>query len=374
MAAAFRNKLVLQVFLLSTSVLTILASSSPAISDGLYVGLAGGVGQTLDSNISGTGINADADFEIGGVAALSLGYGYENGLRSEIELGGRWSDTDSISNTTASGDVRSLSAMVNALYDVSTETALTPYFGVGLGAANVETSGQSPVGSSSISDDDTALAYQGIVGVSYQISDNVALKADYRYFSTADLDYTTADGTTVSSEYDNHAVLFGISFGFGSSSPDTMPEVSGTLPASNTTAAMPQPEPEIVTASADQTQNALAPAIPSYPTAYRVLFDWNSAALNDKAKTVIRVAAANAMDGKVIQIRASGHADRSGTEKNNLKLSKKRAENVRDALIAEGVTSDYIAIDWFGEVMPVLMTPDNMREVQNRRVEIIFPQ
>ncbi|MBT4890214.1 MAG: outer membrane beta-barrel protein, partial [Rhodospirillales bacterium] len=287
---------------------------------------------------------------------------------------GRWSDTDSISNTTASGDVRSLSAMVNALYDVSTETALTPYFGVGLGAANVETSGQSPVGSSSISDDDTALAYQGIVGVSYQISDNVALKADYRYFSTADLDYTTADGTTVSSEYDNHAVLFGISFGFGSSSPDTMPEVSGTLPASNTTAAMPQPEPEIVTASADQTQNALAPAIPSYPTAYRVLFDWNSAALNDKAKTVIRVAAANAMDGKVIQIRASGHADRSGTEKNNLKLSKKRAENVRDALIAEGVTSDYIAIDWFGEVMPVLMTPDNMREVQNRRVEIIFPQ
>jgi len=105
-----------------------------------------------------------------------------------------------------------------------------------------------------------------------------------------------------------------------------------------------------------------------------VLFDWNSAILNNEAKAVIALAASNAMDGKIIQIQASGHTDRSGTEKNNLKLSKKRAEVVRDALIAEGVTNDYIAIEWFGEVMPVIMTPDNMREPQNRRVEIVFPQ
>ena len=235
-----------------------------------------------------------------------------------------------------------------------------------------------PVGGSSISGDDTAIAYQGIVGLAYEITQSVSLKADYRYFATNDLDLTTAGGTAINQEYANHAILVGLSFNFGNSSPDTMPEVSDEMPTVGEPVVVTQqetaPEPEIVSAASEETQMAAAPAMPTFPTAYRVLFDWNSVRLNIKAMSVIREAAANAMEGEVIRIRATGHADRSGTMKNNTHLSRHRTEVVRDAMIGQGVKPSYITIDWFGEDMPVLMTPDNEREPQNRRVEIIFPQ
>jgi len=127
MTAVFRNNLIF------ATLLCVFATATPALSDGFYAGLSGGISQTTDSSISGTGINASAEFEPGGIAVLSLGYGYDNGFRSEIELGGRWSDADSISNSTARGDVKSISAMVNGLIDISTDTSFTPYFGGGCG-------------------------------------------------------------------------------------------------------------------------------------------------------------------------------------------------------------------------------------------------
>lgn len=351
-----------------------------AFSEGFYAGFAGGLNQTNDASISGTGINADAEFDYGNTAAATLGYDYSDGFRGEIELSGRWSDTDTISNTSGAGDVRALSAMANALYDISLGSSFTPYIGVGIGAANVEASGISPVGGSTISDDDTAFAYQGIVGTSYQLNNTVSLNADYRYFATSDLDYSTVSGVSVSEEYSNHTVLFGISFGFGGdTNADTMPGVSGSLPASESptqvAATLPEPapvpetEPELAAASSTELQTAAAP---SFPTAYRIMFDWNKSDLDEDAMTVIRLSALNAINGKILHIRASGHADRSGTEKNNNKVSEKRARAVKQALIDQGVAPDHIAIDWFGEVMMLVSTPDGEREPQNRRVEIVF--
>ena len=63
---------------------------------------------------------------------------------------------------------------------------------------------------------------------------------------------------------------------------------------------------------------------------------------------------------------------RSGSDKYNLGLSKRRAEAVQQELERQGVGGGDIGIDWKGERDPLVPTPDGVREPQNRRVEIVF--
>ena len=65
-----------------------------------------------------------------------------------------------------------------------------------------------------------------------------------------------------------------------------------------------------------------------------------------------------------------GHTDRAGSEKYNLTLSKKRAQQVKDILIKRGINPQIIKLKAYGENMPSIRTKDNVKEEKNRRVEI----
>ena len=106
---------------------------------------------------------------------------------------------------------------------------------------------------------------------------------------------------------------------------------------------------------------------------YLVFFDWDRANITDEAMAILRTAAENARKGNISRIQATGHADTSGTRAYNIKLSERRARAVQNALNQLGVASNQIAIDWKGELEPLVPTADGVREPQNRRVEIIFP-
>ncbi len=105
---------------------------------------------------------------------------------------------------------------------------------------------------------------------------------------------------------------------------------------------------------------------------YLVFFDWDRYDLTEEARRVVVAAANNALAGKIVHVQATGHADRSGPDAYNMKLSEKRAETVRDELVRLGVPASEIAIAWKGEREPLVPTPDGVREPQNRRVEIVF--
>jgi OOP family OmpA-OmpF porin len=66
-----------------------------------------------------------------------------------------------------------------------------------------------------------------------------------------------------------------------------------------------------------------------------------------------------------------GHTDRSGDAEANLALSRRRAEAVRDALLARGMQVETISIEVHGETRPLVETADGVDEPQNRRVEIV---
>jgi OOP family OmpA-OmpF porin len=110
------------------------------------------------------------------------------------------------------------------------------------------------------------------------------------------------------------------------------------------------------------------------PRTYIVLFDWDRDNIRPDAQAVIDQvladAAAQGMDA--VNISATGHADTSGSEDYNMALSLRRADAVREALVAGGVPAEAITVAGRGESEPAVPTGDNVREQANRRVEIIL--
>ena len=71
-----------------------------------------------------------------------------------------------------------------------------------------------------------------------------------------------------------------------------------------------------------------------------------------------------------ISIIAEGHTDSRGTEEYNQALSLRRANAVRDYLVAGGVAANRITVEGYGESKPVASNNTDDGRAQNRRVEL----
>jgi OOP family OmpA-OmpF porin len=69
-------------------------------------------------------------------------------------------------------------------------------------------------------------------------------------------------------------------------------------------------------------------------------------------------------------IKVTGHADRSGTDAYNQKLSERRAQNVAALLTGAGAPQQMVSVEARGESSPAVPTEDGVREPLNRRVEV----
>jgi len=67
-----------------------------------------------------------------------------------------------------------------------------------------------------------------------------------------------------------------------------------------------------------------------------------------------------------------GHTDNVGSDQYNLDLSEKRADAVKNALVAKGVGQDRITTKGYGEKYPVATNNTSDGRQQNRRVEVVI--
>ncbi len=66
-----------------------------------------------------------------------------------------------------------------------------------------------------------------------------------------------------------------------------------------------------------------------------------------------------------------GYTDSKGSKEKNILISKNRAEFIKDILLENGVKSSSIKVFAYGESGQLFSTKDGVREVKNRRVEVI---
>lgn len=103
-----------------------------------------------------------------------------------------------------------------------------------------------------------------------------------------------------------------------------------------------------------------------------ILFDSGSANIKPQSYGIIRQISQVLMQDSNIKLNIIGHTDADGDDESNLKLSKQRADAVRDALInVYKVDSSRLQTDGKGESVPVGDNTTVDGKAQNRRVEFV---
>lgn len=117
---------------------------------------------------------------------------------------------------------------------------------------------------------------------------------------------------------------------------------------------------------------ALAPAAAAGPATFVIYFDFDSSDLRVDASDTLKSVLSIAQTRGLIDFSLTGHADRAGPADYNETLSLRRAEAVREALVAKGILSQNVSLAARGESQPAVPTDDGVRDQRNRRVEIIL--
>jgi len=105
---------------------------------------------------------------------------------------------------------------------------------------------------------------------------------------------------------------------------------------------------------------------------YTIYFDYDKANVDPSSEETYRKMLDEVARRKAVDATVAGHADRTGGEDHNQKLSEMRAKKIRDDLVRVGVPIDHIEVDFFGDTEPAVPTPENMPELRNRRVEVMI--
>lgn len=134
----------------------------------------------------------------------------------------------------------------------------------------------------------------------------------------------------------------------------------------------------VLSAGACQSTPPPPPASLREPSAWMIFFDDGSVALKDQQRQTLDQAAK--WSGTLFaspappywQLCLVGHSDNVGSDATNLALSRRRSEVVKAYLVERGLPRERLAVSAAGSAQPLVTTPPNTHEAQNRRVELAF--
>ncbi len=325
------------------------SQQSEARNQGWYIGLEGGANWVSDNDAlygSSTPVvttAASIDFDTGWAVLATVGYAFDNNWRLELEGGYRSNDATvrtTFFPSTWTADLDQFSLMANVLYDVPLTERLDLTLGVGAGAVYSEFDDQF-----SGQDDDINFAFQGIVGLSYAVTNRLDLTLTYRYQNVDAPSYQLPFPGGVDSyaldDVENHTVSVGLRYDLYE---DEAPAPVVTPPA---------PPPPV-----------------AEPKQFIIYFGFNKCNITPEADKVLGEAAAAAKSDGAASVQIVGHTDTVGSDSYNNKLSNCRANAAKDGLVGKGVPAGSITASGRGESELLVKTGDNVKEPQNRRATI----
>ena len=352
---------------LATAILATPIAAMAQPFQGLYVGAGAGYNLPQDVYVKTKApINPRAKlWTQGGVVALgSVGYGFGNGIRIELEGNFRQTGVNHVSGQTqasASGSLNTYGVMANALFDMDIGVPwLYPYVGAGAGYVwtnmnnlTINSPPDPPFPAATAHNNGTqgGFAYQAIAGLAFPMPavPGLSLTAEYRFMgTTGDRTFSSTNSIspvpttfTIHQQY-NHSFLIGVRYAFNVVPPGPVATVAQTAPA------------------------------PAPSRSYLVFFDWDKALLTDRARQIVKEAADNSTRVQYTRIEVNGYTDTSGSHQYNQGLSVRRAQAVQAELVRDGVPQNAITIQGFGDTHLLVPTGPGVREPQNRRVEIVI--
>jgi peptidoglycan-associated lipoprotein len=104
----------------------------------------------------------------------------------------------------------------------------------------------------------------------------------------------------------------------------------------------------------------------------RVFFDTDSTDLNTQAKATLDSQALWLRKYTSLTFTVEGHADERGTREYNIALGARRAENVKEYLVARGVAASRIQTISYGKERPVATCDAESCWAQNRRAVTVL--
>jgi peptidoglycan-associated lipoprotein len=112
---------------------------------------------------------------------------------------------------------------------------------------------------------------------------------------------------------------------------------------------------------------------PASPLSRRsIYFDFDSFTIRDEFRPVVETHAKFLVSNKGRRVVVQGNTDERGSREYNLALGQKRAEAVRLALLALGVTEGQIEAVSFGEEKPRAVGSDEASWAENRRADLAY--
>jgi OOP family OmpA-OmpF porin len=344
--------------LLATAMMALpMAAANAQPVSGLYVGAGLGANFIQRETFQVPGVKSSGDWRsnIGPAVVVSLGWGFGNGLRAEVE--GDYRQNNGFNNpsgygfpASAGGSEQKAGGMLNVLYDfVGMVPMVQPYIGAGVGYQAVieQNLHFAPLGAPGITAGNQhkgSFAYQAILGMALPIDQmpGLAITAEYRFMGlTGDRSYSLvgAPGSIKSTNDYNHEIMIGFRYAFNAAPAPVM---------------------------------APMPVADMGAKTFLVFFDWDKADLTGRSSAIVRDAATYSTHTQYTRIDVDGNTDTSGTPQYNMGLSERRARVVAAELVRDGVPQAAISMHAFGETKLLVPTGDGVREPQNRRVEIVF--
>ncbi len=366
-----------------------LATPAMAKDGAVYIGLGGGVvmADDIDFEVDGDGvINAGTSLGWEGEAVLGYDLG---GLRIELEgaykqfklkdvdaagaglFSGRDSDNaplfETLSASDIDDDVNIASGMLNLLLDIGFDGDVQGSVGGGVGISNARLFdlAASATGPAFLDDNDIRFAWQGIAQLRVPLNETLDASLKYKYHNVTGVTLLDEGGRQLDTDLRTHSLLATLMLNFGGGEAAAPPPPAAPPPARPVPPPPPPlPPPPPPASPPPERQCNTGP--------YIIFFDFDRSEITTEAARVLDSAVTSYANCGTAGVMLAGHTDRAGSVSYNMALAERRNASVQQYLTAQGIPAARISSQAFGESEPRVPTADGVRELQNRRVEIMY--
>lgn len=315
--------------------------------------------------------------QLGGFLSIQRNFSEHVGLRLEGNYIYLKDQRDNIKNNV-------FEANFDLIYYLVPAEFISPYLGVGVGGFSNSISGSSVA---TLNKNHIDYQMNILFGVEWGLSPDWKIKTeiDYHTPSTNAFDgvYGTIGNGLLGGNLDSYMTFdIGAVYYFGKGSPSHLSEMYDGVGVVDygkieDIAKKYQAQPtkvdynkieEIVKKNTPAVVNN-SPAAPSNWVLIGVNFDFNKATLTPESLPVLYNTAETLLQNPEEKVEIQGYSDNIGSDKYNKELSLKRAEAVKQILVAKGVDASRLTTEGFGAENPIASNKTAEGRALNRRIE-----